>query len=292
MAAIPNQIGGTQNNDILPGTDGMDYIYGQGGADTLLGNGGDDQLFSGVIYNPNGNLPDTVGDRLEGGSGNDTLTGADGIDTLLGGEGNDSLLGGIGNDELAGGVGSNTVDGGAGVDLAVLSGKWSDYTFARTATNIGFKNTTTGSTETLSNVERVHFDDMYRAYDIDGTAGQVFRLYQATFKRPADIAGQGFWMGLIENGRFDIYEVAQRFIESEEFQRTYGSAPSDTDFLTNLYRNALHREPDQPGLDSWLHSISLGVSRAEILYGFAESAENQAQVIGSIQSGIEYVPLA
>jgi hypothetical protein len=292
MAAIPNQIGGTPNDDILPGTDGVDYIYGQGGADTLLGNGGDDQLFSGVIYNPTGNLPDTVGDRLEGGGGNDTLTGGDGNDMLLGGEGNDSLLGGAGDDELQGGLGSNTIDGGAGVDMAVLSGKWSDYTFARTANSIGFKNTAAGSTETLSNVERVQFGDMYRAYDLDGTAGQVYRLYQATFNRPADVAGQGFWMELIENGRFDIRQVAQRFIESDEFQRTYGSAPTDREFLTSLYHNALHREPDQPGLDSWLHAISLGVSRAEILYGFAESAENQAQVIGSIQSGIEYVPLA
>lgn len=292
MAAIPNQIGGTPNNDILPGTDGMDYIYGQGGADTLLGNGGDDQLFSGVIYTPTGNLPDTVGDRLEGGGGNDTLTGGEGSDTLLGGEGNDSLLGGIGDDELVGGAGSNTVDGGAGVDMAVLSGKWSDYTFARTATNIGFKNTTTGSTETLSNVERVHFDDMYRAYDIDGTAGQVFRLYQATFNRQADLAGQGFWMDHIESGRFDIRQVAQLFMQSDEFKSTYGSAPSNVDFLTSLYHNALHREPDQAGLQAWLHAIDLGVSRAEILYGFSESAENQAQVIGSIQSGIEYVPMA
>jgi hypothetical protein len=34
------------------------------------------------------------------------------------------------------------------------------------------------------------------------------------------------------------------------------------------------------------------VSRAEVLAMFSESPENQAQVIGSIQNGIEFTPLS
>ncbi|AXA94129.1 DUF4214 domain-containing protein [Massilia sp. YMA4] len=282
MAAIPNQIGGTQNNDILPGTDGMDYIYGQGGADTLLGNGGDDQLFSGVIYNPNGNLPDTVGDRLEGGSGNDTLTGADGIDTLLGGEGDDVLKGGNGSDSY---------DGGSGIDLAILSGKWSDYTFARTQASIGFKNTAAGTTETLSNVERVKFDDSYRAYDIDGIAGQVYRLYQAALDRPADAAGLGYYFDAVAHGR-SLQAVAYGFTHSPEFIKMYGANISDEDFVINLYRNALNREYDTEGLAYWTKHLAEGMSREQVLLGFSESPENQAAVIGSIQNGIDYIPVA
>ena len=43
-----------------------------------------------------------------------------GADTLLGGEGNDLLVGGRGNDWL---------DGGAGLDMAVYSGRITDYSF-------------------------------------------------------------------------------------------------------------------------------------------------------------------
>jgi serralysin len=48
----------------------------------------------------------------------------------------------------------------------------------------------------------------------------------------------------------------------------------------------LHRTPDAGGLQFWVDSLNTGMSRAEVLIGFSESAENQANVIGSIQNGI------
>ena len=41
-------------------------------------------------------------------------------------------------------------------------------------------------------------------------------------------------------------------------------------------------------IDFWMSSLQV-VSRAEVLVNFSESAENQAQVVGSIQNGIDYV---
>lgn len=61
-------------------------------------------------------VPDTQGDLILGGDGNDTLEGAAGNDTLNGQGGNDSLLGGDNNDLLFGGAGQDTLDGQAGND--------------------------------------------------------------------------------------------------------------------------------------------------------------------------------
>ncbi len=41
------------------------------------------------------------------------------------------------------------------------------------------------------------------------------------------------------------------------------------------------------GDDYWTHQIDSGVTREQALFGFSESAENQASLIGVIQNGIE-----
>ncbi len=297
MAEFSSFEGGA-GNDFLPGTNNADVMHGNGGADTLLGNGGDDLLWSGSLADPLGSF-DTVGDLLDAGSGNDqvtggagadTLRGVDGNDTLIGGAGNDSLEGGNGTDLLVGGAGSNVLNGGAGIDTAVLTGAWSSYTFARTTDSIGF--TALGSgTQTMTGVERVQFSDSSRDYDLNGSAAQIFRLYQATFDRKPDTGGQGYWMNAVEKQGLSMDQMAYDFLQSKEYIDTYGANQSDRDFLVNLYKHALHRDFDQGGLDYWLDTLQ-HVTRQSVLQSFSESAENQAQVIGTIQNGIEFVPYA
>ncbi len=66
--------------------------------------------------------PDSAGDSIGGGLGNDTLIGADGGDTILAGGGNDFVFGGTGNDRLNGQAGNDTVVGGTGIDTIDGSG--------------------------------------------------------------------------------------------------------------------------------------------------------------------------
>jgi hypothetical protein len=51
----------------------------------------------------------------------------------------------------------------------------------------------------------------------------------------------------------------------------------------------LHREPDAAGLAWWLDNVHK-LTRPQVLETFSESPENQAQVIGTIQDGIQYTP--
>jgi VCBS repeat-containing protein len=92
-----------------------DRLEGSSGNDSLDGGNGDD-----VIYGAAGR--DTVmgnnhDDLLFGGSGNDTVLGGNDADILYGGSGNDTLDGENGNDTLIGGFGSDSLIGGGGVDL-------------------------------------------------------------------------------------------------------------------------------------------------------------------------------
>lgn len=207
------------------------------------------------------------------------LTGASTADTLRGGAGSQTFTGGAGND---------TLDGGAGIDTAVFSGARSNYTITQTATGYTVKdNRGTDGTDTLVNVERLHFSDARVAIDVLGIGGMAYRLYQAAFNRTPDLGGLGFQMKAMDDG-LTIGQVAQNFISSPEFSATYGSL-SDAQFVTQLYANVLHRAPDPDGLAFHEGNLSRGVNtRADVLVGFSESPENQAALLGVIQGGMMY----
>lgn len=123
------------------------------------------------------------------------------------------------------------------------------------------------------------------AFDLDGAAGQTFRLYQSAFNRTPDEAGLSHNVNLMDGG-LSIFDMANAFIGSAEFQQTYGQNINDTTFITLLYNNVLSREPDDAGLAGWQDAINGGQSRSQVLFGFSESGENKANVATAIEDGI------
>jgi len=103
------------------------------------------------------------------------------------------------------------------------------------------------------------------------------------------LKGLGYWIADMDKGS-SLTTVAAGFMLSPEFQKLYGSSPSNTTLITNFYQNVLHRTPDKAGFDYWLDQLNTKkITAAGALASFCESAENQAMVIGSIQNGIEYL---
>lgn len=138
------KIEGGARNDVLVGTTLDDELFGFGGADSLSGGNGSDRLF--------------------GGDGADRLSGDHGDDQLEGGAAGDTLHGGAGRDALIGGSGDDATDGGSGVDLAIFTGKRSDYLVTSTngiTTVRDLRKGATDGTDTLTNVERLKFSDQF-----------------------------------------------------------------------------------------------------------------------------------
>ena len=223
-------------------------------------------------------------DTLVGGAGNDTMTGDAGDDTMTGGTGDDTMTGGAGNDAL---------NGGDGIDTATYSGPIVELHHhlqhcrnRRILSGVRPINGTEGS-DTLTGIERLKFSDTYEAYDTSGNGGMAYRLYQAAFNRTPDKGGLGYQMNALDDG-MSLVQVAQNFINSPEFSATYGSL-NDTQFVTQLYANVLHRIPDDGGLAYHTGNLATGANtRANVLVGFSESPENQAALIGTIQHGMAF----
>ena len=215
------------------------------------------------------------------------------IQTLVGGPGSDRLTAGPGDDWLTGLAGDDYLDGAGGLDQARLNSARSANTVQRLPDGDVVIRGPEGA-DTLHGVERAVFNDGAIGFDVLGTGGQCYRLYQAAFDRTPDAGGVGFWMYAVDHG-FGLVAAATEFMRSAEFKGLYGENPSNEGFMDLLYRNVMNREPDS-GYFFWLDALygrngfDRTFSRAEVLVQFSESSENQANVIAVITNGFPYDP--
>jgi hypothetical protein len=189
-------------------------------------------------------------------------------------------------------LGSETLQGGSGLDIALYNNKASNYTVTATIKNNLSVFSVKGNigdegADTLTNIERIQFSDRTVALDINGIAGQAYRVYQAAFNRTPDNGGLKYWIGLMDGG-YTLAGVASGFIASAEFKTLYGSNPTNELFVSKLYDNVLHRTPDISGYNYWVGLLNTKkIDNISALINFSESPENQAGVIGVIQNGID-----
>jgi hypothetical protein len=203
----------------------------------------------------------------------------------------DHWIGGAGDDVFIAGSAGGSYDGGAGRDTLVIGESYAGFSVHQTPLATVVSNQYgTGETYALTSIERIQFNNhAVVALDIDGHAGQVYRLYQAAFGRTPDITGLGYWIAQADKG-LSQHDIANSFVTSGEFNTLYGAAASDGAFLTALYQNVLHRAPDQGGQDYWLGQMQHGMAHAEVLMAFSESTENQIATFAAIHNGIAYIP--
>ena len=228
-------------------------------------------------------------DGLGGNYGYNSTYGSLLASTTMGSAGSDTLRGTSANEDFTGLGGNDFIDGGAGRDTALYSGVRSSYTVTQTATGLTVRDSVgSEGADTLQNIERLEFSDKGIAFDITGNAGQVYRLYQAAFNRTPDSGGLGDWIYGMDTG-LSLLDVSSGFVNSAEFKSVYGQNPSNAEVVTRFYQNVLHRAPEQAGYDYWINQIESGLqTRIQVLAGFSESPENQAQLIGILSAGIEY----
>lgn len=183
------------------------------------------------------------------------------------------------------------IEGQAGIDSISYAGLRSEFKIERAADAATVAaQAGKGLVDTLVGVERIDFSDVSLALDIDGNAGQAYRLYKAAFNRAPDKEGMGYWIKMLDAG-VTLEDVAAGFVASAEFKRMYGGDPGNELFVDLLYHNVLHRSAEGAGYQYWVKALGeLHIPREEVLAFFSESAENQAQVIGAIQNGIEFTP--
>ncbi len=251
-----------------------------------------------VLYGPatskNGGFAsfsyDPVTERFEGqGSANAELlrgTGTD--DRIVSNGGRDLILTAQGNDVVVGKGQPIEVNGGPGVDTVITG--FSLGNLADLRGDASFRYMNVGADFSIFiDVERIAFTNNYIAYDVDGNAGQAYRLYQAAFARTPDKAGLSFWVDRLDDGA-SLNAIAAGFTGSAEFATAYGSSLTSAQYVAKFYQNVLGRAGEATGVAFWTGELNRGVSLANVLLGFSESPENHAAIDPKIVGGIQLDP--
>jgi hypothetical protein len=284
---------------VLAGTSATGSSGGSGGAvspqpgtSTGSGSTGSGSTGSGSTGSGSGSTGSTGSGSTGSGSTGSGSTGGSGSGTGVTTPTPEKLVGTSGANVFASGSGSHAIDGGDGVDTVTYTDAHTSFTVTASASGLSVTGGAGAVQDSLVNVERVQFSDVSLAFDVNGTAGEAYRLYQAAFDRAPDAAGLGYWIKALDSG-MALDQVSAGFVQSKEFGDLYGASASDTQFVDALYDNVLHRAGDTAGHDFWVTAIEQhGVSRETVLSNFSESGENQAQVIGTIQHGMQFLPWA
>ncbi|TXM66790.1 DUF4214 domain-containing protein [Methylobacterium sp. WL12] len=230
---------------------------------------------------------DAAAERLvaHGTAAGELLRGTGADDVIYSEGGKDIIATSQGNDTIVAQGQSLDINGGSGVDTVITGLTLTSPDQLGGSGNFRYMSAS-GGNQTYIDIERFVFTNDTIAVDVQGNAGQVYRLYQAAFARTPDKAGLSHNVHLVDQG-ISLHDMAAAFTVSAESQTRYGANPSDSTFITALYANVLGRAPDPTGNAGWLQLLgSHQYDRAGVLIGFSESPENHAKVDPSIAAGI------
>ncbi|CAH1673391.1 conserved hypothetical protein [Hyphomicrobiales bacterium] len=189
------------------------------------------------------------------------------------------------SDILAAPLSGQMLNAGAGFDTITFDAGSVDYTFSYIEDTLAVSGQSAPYSATIAGAERITFTDRILALDIDGHAGQSYRIYKAALDRSPDAAGLTFWTAAMDDG-MSLTDLAYSFVSSPEFVARYGQKPTNERYVQLLYENILGRQTDEAGYDFWVGAMDDGLTMEDLLLGFSESLEGKAVVIGEISNGI------
>jgi hypothetical protein len=172
----------------------------------------------------------------------------------------------------------------------IFNGPRANYSISKTGDGyLVTDNSGSEAPRTVAATARLRFTDTSLTFDLDGIPGQAYRLYRAAFARTPDVAGLGYWMGVLDTG-YGLVNVAEGFVGSTEFQNLYAGAATNSAIVTQFYRNVLNREGDAAGQAYWVWILDTkAASVAAVLASFSDSPENISATAAAVPNGIAYL---
>lgn len=225
------------------------------------------------------------------GADDDILYGGDGDDIIGSGGGNDMIYGNAGNDTLFGGAGLDVLHGGADNDVAVYEGNMGRYSIIRDhGKTIVRSLDRLDDIDTLVNVETIRFADHTYTVENSQDMSMVATAYARILDRQADLDGFQWWMGQVDSKSISSGDMGVFMLNSTEFKATNKvdfSALSQSEQVHMLYQTILDRDAEQEGFDYWMAQLDNGMSMADVVTQFIESAELIGQY--SAQTDWEFI---
>jgi len=213
------------------------------------------------------------------------------LEAIIGTSHDDVLIGNSQNNQFTPGKGNDWIDGSDGLDTVYLSGKKNDFVLNQTDSVLElWSSSASTGLKTISHVERLIFQDLAIAWDLDGNAGQVAKILGVVFGREAVKNTQyaGIGLSLMDQG-FSYLQLMNLAIEAK-----LGIGASHAQLINLLYQNLLQIPADSGAIAYWSGQLTQGTYTQSSLAVMAADLDLNKQNInltGLMVNGMEYVPL-
>jgi serralysin len=208
------------------------------------------------------------------------------IENVITGSGADMIVGNSSNNVITGGSGGDTIDGGAGIDQAVYTENFADVSLVKSG---DAWNITLGTDkDTLSNIERLKFNDKHLALDLDDHAGQIVKILglllgkdQATNK-----AYVGAGLKLLDDG-MTYEQLMQTALEV-----VLGDNVSSLSVVEMIWGNLIGSPTPTDNISQYSALIDNGTyTSAQLAMIAADNSLNTIAIdlVGLAQTGVEYI---
>jgi len=170
------------------------------------------------------------------------------------------------------------IDLGTGVDIVRLAGARADvHIDVEAGQRAELTRLADGAMLAFNNVEMLAFaNGNVTVLAHNHQEAVVGRAYELLLDRNVDTGGFAFWIAGVQSG-VSLQNTLSLMMQSPEYT---GASLSNSAFVDLLYTNGFGRTADVQGKAFWVGALDTGVSRAQVLEGFASSAE-AVTVIGS-----------
>lgn len=235
-------------------------INGQTFFGTVLLGPGDDSVNFSLTQAASGS---TTGTTIDAGAGSNTVVASSGADIVYVGSG-----------------AKDTIEGGAGVDTIIITGKMAAFALKVVGSKVVGDNVTLGTHLEATNSEIMQFDDGVVVNAANANEAAMARFYEVVLNRTPDAAGVLSWMDGMRAGKTMLIDAANGFLHSAEASAKGIDTLPNSAFLDTLYEQAFGRAADAAGKADWLRGFDQGMTRAEVVVGFAVSPEAEIVITG------------
>lgn len=208
------------------------------------------------------------------------------IENAVGSVANDTITGNDANNQLRGGAGDDTLVGGAGIDAALFNGSKAAYSISNNSGTLTLQGL--DGTDNLSTIERLHFEDVKVAFDLDGNAGLTAKLLGAIAGKDSIANKQfvGIGLSLLDSGTpyADLMQLALNTV--------LGSGFSNQAVVNLLFNNLAGVTPSSADLATFVGLIDNGTYTPASLAVLAADNELNTTNIGLVglnSTGLEFI---
>ncbi|MCY4356596.1 MAG: hypothetical protein OXD01_03640 [Gammaproteobacteria bacterium] len=207
--------------------------------------------------------------------------------TLRGMAGNDLIYAGAGNDLIEEGPGSDTIVGGNGIDTVRYSGERVIYSIEVQSTTT-FVVSSDSEVDRISEVERLEFNNLGLAFDLNGHAGDAVKILGAFFgsDEASNPAVVGQTIKLLDDG------ITQEYLIRIFLNEVFGEDRDGQRLVTHFYETVVGSAAPKEVVSHYGALIESGeLSPADLSLLVVEHELNlvNIDIIDLSQTGIEYL---